>query len=191
MRQELPEMIELLITEKRKVGVRSFITVMNQFIERIPIIHSTNKKEFFIAYFLGGVYNFEYTQLKTDLQVTASFWKWDEGENTLDFVFEITHRDNSNKHLTFRSITVLNENGSPYAGRMTHERPYSDVSFQEVMLAKVAYKKPDHTGGLSFKEEFYQTRFIPQPNTDSSAESESESDELSTNDDGINNDDLL
>lgn len=171
MPQELPEMIQLLITETRKVRRRSFITVMNQFIERMPVIHSTNKEEFFIAYFLGGVYNFQYTQLKTDLQVTASFWKWDSREHTLDFVFEISDRDNSNKHLIFRSITAFNKE-SPYGGRSANRWPYSSLVFKDAMLTKVAYKNSDNTGGLSFKGKILGLHPITQLNTDSSGESE-------------------
>ncbi|OIZ94996.1 hypothetical protein A1D18_02510 [Candidatus Rickettsiella isopodorum] len=172
MPQELPEMIELLITKGKTPSGRSFVTVMNQFIQRMPMIHSTDKAEFFIGYFLGGIYNFQHTKLKEDLQVTASFWKFDHNEKTLDFVFEIGNRENNNKHLVFRSITVLNDDGSPYAAKTKSKQPYASLAFKDVMLAKIAYKNTDHKEGLNFKEEFYQTRFKEQRNTDSAVEYE-------------------
>jgi hypothetical protein len=170
MPRQLPEMIELLITEGRTASGRNFVKAMDQFVQRMPMIHATNKAEFFIAYFLGGIYNFEYTQLKNDLRVTSSSWKYDRDTKTLDLVFEIKNQENNVNHLVFRSIAILAPEGSPYAGKITSERPYSSLAFKDAMLAELAYKNPEHEGGLRFTERFYQTRFSAQPNSDSSAQ---------------------
>ncbi|MGB9087408.1 MAG: TcdA/TcdB pore-forming domain-containing protein [Candidatus Aquirickettsiella gammari] len=170
MPKYLPEMIELLITGGRTPSDRNFIKVMDQFVQRIPIIHATTKPEFFIAYFLGGIYNFQYTQLKNKLGVIASFWKYDGDSQTLDLVFKINDQKNKKNHWVFRSITICNDNGSPYAEKVVGERPYNSVAFKDVMLAELNYKNEDHIGGLKFTEKFYQTPFTALPNSDTSAQ---------------------
>ncbi|RDH39957.1 MAG: hypothetical protein CFE62_006285 [Candidatus Aquirickettsiella gammari] len=170
MPKYLPEMIELLITGGRTPSDRNFIKVMDQFVQRIPIIHATTKPEFFIAYFLGGIYNFQYTQLKNKLGVIASFWKYGGDSQTLDLVFKINDQENKKNHWVFRSITICNDNGSPYAEKVVGERPYNSVAFKDVMLAELNYKNEDHIGGLKFTEKFYQTPFTALPNSDTSAQ---------------------
>ncbi len=170
MPEPLPEMIELLITKGNTPSDRSFIKVTDQFVQRIPIIHATTKREFFIAYFLGGIYNFQYTQLKDKLGVMASFWKYDRDSQTLDFVFEINDPKNNKNHWVFRSITLLHEKDLSYAEIPPSERPYNSVAFKDVMLAELDYKNDQHIGGLQFTEKFYQTPFTAQSNLDSSAQ---------------------
>lgn len=171
MPKELQEMIDLLITEGKTTSQRTFITLMDHFIQRMPVIHSTDKMEFFIAYFLGGVYNFQHTQLKKELQVTSSFWKFGSDQRTLDFVFEINSREDNHKHLVFRSIRVLTHVDSTDMAR-ENKLPYTGLNFKNVMLAKLDYKNADHKEGLSFQEEFYQTRYKAPSNTEVSKDFE-------------------
>lgn len=170
MPKQLAEMIELLITEEKTPSDRNFIKVMDQFVQRIPIIHATTKPEFFIAYFLGGIYNFQYTDLKNTLQVITSFWKYDHDSKTLDLVFEINDQKNNKNDLVFRSITILNSEGSPYTEKFANKRPYPSLVFKDVLFAELNYKDPDHKGGLQFKEALSRTRFSIKLNPDSSAQ---------------------
>ena len=152
MPKPLPEMIELLIRNLQTPSGRNFAKVMDDFVQRIPNIHSPTKIEFFLAYFLGGLYNFQHTKLKNSLSVTSSFWKFDRATHTLDLIFEIHNPRNNKSSLVFRSITLLNEEGSPYAGKDTTQTPYKDLSFRDTALIEIHYKDYDtHKGGLEVK----------------------------------------
>ncbi len=152
MPEQLPEMIELLINqEKRSLG-RGFMTVMDQFVQRIPSIHAPTNTEFFIGYFLGGIYNFQYTQLKAELGVAASFCKYDDNNKRLDLVFKINDQNNNPSHLLLRSITILRSKDSASAIKPTDELAYNDLVFKDTLFAELAYKNSKHEGGLQFKK---------------------------------------